>query len=104
MIVQDIVNVDFEFFDPKPIDFHGVKGLLGTYLDDEVWDISGLVELILAQTTVGSVIKAEEDDNPIGVLTALNLARYQVSSLSLELSPRLRLSLHNLRKKCERTP
>jgi hypothetical protein len=73
-----MVNVDFEFFDPRVSDFHGVKTLLRTFLDDEVWDISGFVELVLAQTTVGSVIKAGEEEDPIGVISALNLARYQV--------------------------
>ncbi len=76
--LQDMVNVDFEFFDPRVSDFHGVKTLLRTFLDDEVWDISGFVELVLAQTTVGSVIKAGEEEDPIGVISALNLARYQV--------------------------
>jgi hypothetical protein len=75
---EDMVNVDFEFFDPRVSDFHGVKTLLRTFLDDEVWDISGFVELVLAQTTVGSVIKAGEEEDPIGVISALNLARYQV--------------------------
>ncbi|KAH8970878.1 hypothetical protein BDL97_02G112000 [Sphagnum fallax] len=74
---EDMVNVDFEFFDPRVSDFHGVKTLLRTFLDDEVWDISGFVELVLAQTTVGSVIKAGEEEDPIGVISALNLARYQ---------------------------
>ncbi|KAL2635317.1 hypothetical protein R1flu_006796 [Riccia fluitans] len=72
-----IVNVDFEFFDPKPTDFHGVKALLKSYLDDAAWDISEFVDIFLAQTTVGTVIKTSDDDNPIGILTALNLARYK---------------------------
>ncbi|KAL3692542.1 hypothetical protein R1sor_006193 [Riccia sorocarpa] len=71
------VNVDFEFFDPKPTDFHGVKALLKSYLDDTAWDISEFVDIFLAQTTVGTVIKTSDDDNPIGILTAFNLARYK---------------------------
>ncbi|GAY58949.1 protein BCCIP-like [Citrus sinensis] len=47
-----VVQADFVFFDPKPDDFHGVKILLQTYLDDAQWDLSGFVDLILAQTTV----------------------------------------------------
>ncbi|BBH08690.1 CDK inhibitor P21 binding protein [Prunus dulcis] len=49
------VQADFAFFDPKPDDFHGVKTLLQTYLDDIEWDLSGFVDLILEQTTVGTV-------------------------------------------------
>ncbi|KAG6551356.1 hypothetical protein Mapa_007142 [Marchantia paleacea] len=74
---EGIVNVDFEFFDPKPTDFHGVKALLKSYLEDTLWDISGFVDIFLAQTTVGTVVKTSNDDNPIGILTALNLARYK---------------------------
>lgn len=73
--------MDFEYFDPKPDDFHGVKALLRTYLDDEVWDVSAFTDLVLAQTTVGTVVKAGEDDSPIGLLTCLNLGRYQVRIL-----------------------
>lgn len=42
------MNVDFEYFDPKPDDFHGVKALLRTCLDVETWDISDFADLILA--------------------------------------------------------
>ncbi|PQQ20819.1 protein BCCIP homolog [Prunus yedoensis var. nudiflora] len=73
------VQADFAFFDPKPDDFHGVKTLLQTYLDDIEWDLGGFVDLILEQTTVGTVVKIEDDeDNGIFALaTALNLGRYK---------------------------
>ncbi|KAL2635321.1 hypothetical protein R1flu_006800 [Riccia fluitans] len=74
---EETVNVDFEFFDPSPEDFDGVKALLKSYLEDEAWDPSELVNICLAQTTVGTVLKTSEDENPIGVLTVLNLARYK---------------------------
>lgn len=88
---QEVVNVDFEYFDPKPDDFHGVKALLRTYLDDEVWDVSAFTDLVLAQTTVGTVVKAGEDDSPIGLLTALNLGRYLKSSCMTEIHKYLRV-------------
>ncbi|TMW91610.1 hypothetical protein EJD97_014100 [Solanum chilense] len=73
------VQADFEFFDPKPSDFHGVKILLQTYLDDKQWDLSGFVDVILGQPTVGTVIKIEndEDDGIYSIVTALNLGRYK---------------------------
>ncbi|KAL7260295.1 hypothetical protein ACSBR1_006043 [Camellia fascicularis] len=76
---EGIVQADFAFFDPKPDDFHGVKVLLQTYLDDKQWDLSGFVDLILGQTTVGTIVKIEEDedDTPYSVVTALNLRRYK---------------------------
>nr|XP_010920064.2 protein BCCIP homolog [Elaeis guineensis] len=86
----EMVQADFEFFDPKPGDFHGVKLLLQNYLDNKPWDLSGFVDLILEQTTVGTVVKSgdqdeeEEGDDDGGnddeglyaVISALNLGRY----------------------------
>ncbi|KAH9655737.1 protein BCCIP-like [Citrus sinensis] len=78
-LLKGVVQADFVFFDPKPDDFHGVKILLQTYLDDTQWDLSGFVDLILAQTTVGTVVKMEgdDDDTPFSIVTALNLGRYK---------------------------
>ncbi|KAI3971887.1 hypothetical protein MKW92_019553, partial [Papaver armeniacum] len=77
-----IVQLDFDFFSPKPEDFHGVKVLLHTYLDDYQWDLSGFLDLILGQTTVGTVVKIEDeedenDDCLYSIVTALNLGRYK---------------------------
>ncbi|KAJ1430590.1 BCP1 family [Sesbania bispinosa] len=73
------VQADFSFFDPKPNDFHGVKTLLQAYLDDQEWDLSGFVDLILGQTTVGTVVKIEDDEDEglFAVVSALNLWRYR---------------------------
>lgn len=46
---DDIVNIDFEFFDPAEIDFHGLKSLLRTYLDGEDFSCSELVHTIIKQ-------------------------------------------------------
>lgn len=43
------VNVDFEFFDPQEIDFHGLRALLQTYLDGTAYDCSELVETVIKQ-------------------------------------------------------
>ncbi|KAH6805556.1 CDK inhibitor P21 binding protein [Perilla frutescens var. frutescens] len=81
------VQADFVFFDPKPSDFHGVKVLLQTYLDTIKWDLSGFVDSILGQPSVGTVVKIEndEDDGVYSVVTALNLGRYKDSKCVLEL-------------------
>ncbi|CAA3013613.1 protein BCCIP homolog [Olea europaea var. sylvestris] len=84
---EGVVQADFAFFDPKPGDFHGVKVLLQTYLGNKQWDLSGFVDLILGQPTVGTVVKIEndEDDAVYSVITALNLGRYQDSKCMIEL-------------------
>ncbi|KAL9232039.1 hypothetical protein vseg_007187 [Gypsophila vaccaria] len=76
---EEVVQADFAFFDPKPNNFHGVKTLLQSYLDDKQWDISGFADIIIAQTTVGSVVRIEDDEDEglFAFLTALNLGRYK---------------------------
>jgi len=92
------VQADFAFFDPKPSDFHGARLLLKTYLDSKPWDLTGFIDLILAQTTVGTIVKladddeeeeegegtagdktgagANDDDDLFGLISVLNLGRY----------------------------
>lgn len=59
--------------------------MLQTYLDDQEWDLSAFVDLILAQTTVGSVVKIEDDEDEglFALVTALNLYRYRVKDFLL---------------------
>ncbi|KAH7687225.1 protein BCP1 protein [Dioscorea alata] len=84
---MEIIQADFGFFDPKPGDFGGVKLLLQNYLDNKPWDLSGFVDLILEQTTVGTVVKSDggddqgdeendDEDDVYAVISALNLGRY----------------------------
>lgn len=69
MFWKGVVQADFVLFDPKPSDFHGLKILLQTYLENMHWDLSGFVELILEQPTVGTVVKIVngEDDGMYSV-------------------------------------
>ena len=46
---QEEIVINFEFFPPKEIDFHGLRSLLTTYLDGQQYDVSGLVNSILKQ-------------------------------------------------------
>ncbi|KAK6196792.1 mitotic spindle checkpoint protein Bub3 [Pestalotiopsis sp. IQ-011] len=72
----DIVNVDFEWFNFSEIDFHGTKSLLRQLLDvdSQLFDVSGLADIILAQSTIGSTVKVDgKETDPYAMLTALNL-------------------------------
>ncbi|KAF3795135.1 BCCIP-like protein [Nymphaea thermarum] len=84
---EDIIFADFEFFDPNPSDFHGVKNLLRTYLDSKQWDLSDFVDMILGQPTVGTVVRIDGDDgdNLFAVITALNMDRYKDHKCIMEL-------------------
>jgi protein BCP1 len=78
-----ITEMDIQFFDPTEPDFHAIKVLLQSYLDDSVWAISALVELILAQTRVGSTVRVNDEADgsgsrdPCGFISALNIRQHR---------------------------
>ncbi|KAG0052919.1 Mss4p nuclear export [Gryganskiella cystojenkinii] len=76
---EDMINVDFEFFDPKEIDFHAVKNLLNQYFasDAILFALSELSELIIAQSNVGTTIKVNGvESDPYSLLTVLNMNQH----------------------------
>ncbi|PGH16511.1 protein bcp1 [Polytolypa hystricis UAMH7299] len=77
---MDIVNVDFEWFDPQPaVDFHGLKVLLRQLFDNDaqLFDLSALTDLILSQPLLGSTVKVDGNEtDPYAFLTVLNLQQH----------------------------
>jgi protein BCP1 len=71
-----MIDVEFEWFNYKPeIDFHGVKSLLRQLfdVDNQLFDVSALADLILSQPTIGSTVKVDGDEtDPYAFLTILN--------------------------------
>ncbi|EGC46823.1 conserved hypothetical protein [Histoplasma capsulatum var. duboisii H88] len=78
---MDIVNVDFEWFDPQPaVDFHGLRNLLRQLLDNDaqLFDLSALTDLILSQPLLGSTVKVDGNEcDPFAFLTVLNLQQHK---------------------------
>ncbi|CAO2655035.1 Nn.00g117680.m01.CDS01 [Neocucurbitaria sp. VM-36] len=78
---MDMVNVDFEWFDPQPaVDFHGLKTLLRQLLDvdNQLFDLSELADLILSQPLLGSTVKVDGNEtDPYAFLTVLNLETHK---------------------------
>ncbi|KXG47325.1 BCP1 family [Penicillium griseofulvum] len=77
---MDMVNVDFEWFDPQPIDFHGLKNLLRQLFDNDaqMFDMSALADLILSQPTLGSTVKVDgHESDPYAFLSILNLQEHK---------------------------
>ena len=74
-------------FDPSPeVDFHGLKNLLRQLLDadNDLFDLSALTDMILAQPLLGSTVKCSEEDDkptkegdPYAFLTVLNLHQHR---------------------------
>lgn len=77
----DILNVDFEFFDPQELDFHGIKVLLQQLfdVDSTVFDLSAVTDLILSQPLLGSTVKVDGNEtDAYAFLSVLNLQQHAV--------------------------
>ncbi|CAA21060.2 nuclear export chaperone [Schizosaccharomyces pombe] len=76
VVDTDFINVDFEFFDPQPIDFHAFKNLLKQLLgyDHTNVNLSALADLILSQPLLGSTVKVDgNNSDPYAMLSVINL-------------------------------
>jgi protein BCP1 len=76
-----MLNVDFEWFDPQPQDFHGLKTLMRQLFDADAafFDLSALSDLILSQPLLGSTVKTDgNESDPYAFLTVLNMQTHRV--------------------------
>ena len=78
----NMLDVEFEWFDPQPEhDFQGLKTLLRQLFDVDAqsFDLSALADLILAQPLLGSTVKVDGNKtDPYAFLTVLNLHEHKV--------------------------
>ncbi|KAG5651850.1 hypothetical protein H0H81_007226 [Sphagnurus paluster] len=76
-----LIDVSFDFFDPNPrVDYHAIKRLLAQLFqrDAELFHLHDLVELVLAQPTVGTTVKTDGlESDPYALLTVLNMHVHQ---------------------------
>ncbi|KAI9649631.1 Mss4p nuclear export [Ciborinia camelliae] len=73
---EDILNVDFEWFNFREIDFHGVKSLIRQLfdVDSQLLDLSGLADEVVKQGTIGSTVKVDgEGTDAYAFMTVVNL-------------------------------
>ncbi|TPX33435.1 hypothetical protein SeLEV6574_g08378 [Synchytrium endobioticum] len=101
---KEVIDIIFDFFDPKEVDFHGLKSLLSqtfgtTNNDTDVHhsiSIPDLANLIISQPHIGSTVKAEEQLDPYAVVTVINLSAHKhehcVKALRTYLSERAKSS------------
>lgn len=82
-----MLDVEFEWFDPQEVDFHGLKTLLKQLFDadHEEMDCSGLANLIVSQPQLGSTVKVSDEvtadarnNDPFAFLTVVNLHAHRV--------------------------
>jgi len=71
------IEVEIEFVTPKEEHFLNLKSYLTAYCDGSQYNVSELVDMILKQDDVGSVIasrvSAEEEEDPLGLMTVISL-------------------------------
>lgn len=75
------MDVDFEFFDPNPIDYIALKRLITQLFrtDADLLHTHELAELIISQKLVGTTVKTDGlESDPYAYLTVLNLAVHKV--------------------------
>ncbi|KAI9821844.1 MAG: Mss4p nuclear export [Pycnora praestabilis] len=86
----DMLNVEFEWFDPQPEhDFHGLKTLLRQLfdVDSQLFDLSALTDLILSQPLLGSTVKVDGNEtDPYAFLTVLNLHAHKDTKVIQDLT------------------
>ncbi|GAM90152.1 hypothetical protein ANO11243_081920 [Dothideomycetidae sp. 11243] len=78
-----MLDVDFEFFSPVELDFHGLKTLLRQLFDADAdqLDLSGLSDLIISQPDIGTTVKCDgEESDPFAFLTLLGLSEHASNS------------------------
>ena len=73
-----MLDVDFEFFDPTPDDFHAIKQMVTQTFDKDAVNLSELTNLLLSQKTLGTCVKVEGTADAYSFLSVLNLRQYKV--------------------------
>lgn len=85
-----MIDVDFEWFSPdSKVDFHGLKNLLKQLfdVDNQLFDLSELTDLILEQPALGSTVKTEgEESDPFAFLSVLNLHEHREKTVIKQLT------------------
>ncbi|KAM0717371.1 hypothetical protein Q7P37_007223 [Cladosporium fusiforme] len=85
-----MIDVDFEWYSPSdPVDFHGLKNLLKQLfdVDNQLFDLSELTDMILAQPALGSTVKTEgEESDPFAFLTVLNMHEHREKPVMKQLT------------------
>ncbi len=80
-----MVDIKFEFFNPKAEDFHAIKVFLTNYLEGQPFNAAELTDIIVQQgESVGSTIKVE-DNEPFGFISVVNLHQHKDKEFAKQL-------------------
>ncbi|ORZ03842.1 p21-C-terminal region-binding protein-domain-containing protein [Syncephalastrum racemosum] len=74
--VQDVVDVDFDFFNPESVDYHALKRLLNQLFSSDAEDLNvgEIVDIMLEENHVGTTVKVDgQESDPYAILTTINM-------------------------------
>ncbi|KAI9246132.1 p21-C-terminal region-binding protein-domain-containing protein [Sporodiniella umbellata] len=74
--LQEIIDVDFDFYNPDEIDFHALKKLLKQLFssDAELINLGDLADILIEENHVGTTVKVDDQQSdPYGILSVINL-------------------------------
>ncbi|KAG1180051.1 hypothetical protein G6F70_000767 [Rhizopus microsporus] len=74
--LQEVVDVDFDFYNPDEIDFHALKKLLTQLFssDAELINLSDLADILIEENHVGTTVKVDDQkSDPYAILSVINL-------------------------------
>jgi len=74
------IQMNFEFFQFQPEDYHDVKNFLSKYLEGEAFEAEELSDELIEQFYIGSMIKIEDNESPVGLLSAFNIVKHGAKS------------------------
>ncbi|CAO3622576.1 unnamed protein product [Mucor fragilis] len=74
--LQDIVDVDFDFYNPDDIDYHALKKLLTQLFstDAELLNLGDFADIMIEENQVGTTVKVDDQkSDPYAILSIINL-------------------------------
>ncbi|KAJ1739817.1 Mss4p nuclear export [Coemansia sp. RSA 989] len=76
---NEIVDVDFDFFDFQPADFHSLKPMLAASFgdDSDMFNLSELADMILYQNAIGSTVKVDGESDPYAFMSVLGMKQHK---------------------------
>ncbi|KAI9497579.1 protein bcp1 [Zychaea mexicana] len=72
---QDIVDVDFDFYNPEQVDYQALKRLLGQLFssDAELIQLGDIVDILLEENHVGTTVKVDgQESDPYAILSVIS--------------------------------
>ncbi|KAI8362598.1 p21-C-terminal region-binding protein-domain-containing protein [Blakeslea trispora] len=78
--LQEIVDVDFDFYNPDDIDYHALKKLLGQLFssDAELIQLGDMADIIIEENQVGTTVKVDDQkSDPYAILSIINMHQHK---------------------------